>query len=449
LPPVLFHLAPARICAHKGAAFKAVDCGKEKGKGKVTIRGLNKLAKGAADSAGDGSWSDGGGLYLAVSGGGARRSWVFRFTSPATGKVREMGLGRAGKGGVGLAQAREERDRLIALIRAGTDPLAERERRKLEQASKRTFAEAAEAVLAKKQGGWRHGERGTSFQAWNRTLTVEAKGIHQRPVGDIAVAEVKAVVAPLWAKGHLVAARMTLARLSAVFDYAKARGWREGDNPAGWQVFQHLAPERSKAKQHHPALPWGEVPAAVARLRETPGMSPLALEFAILTGARISEALEATWDEIDLEGATWRVPPERMKRGVEHLVPLAARPLAILTALKALRRPRSNLVFPGDRPGRPINRMTVFSLTKRVSDGRASPHGFRSSLRSWLGDRGVEFELAEACLAHAPGDGTVQAYHRTQLLERRRPLMIAWADFLSGEGDAAGAEVIPLAARKA
>jgi integrase len=414
---------------------------------RVTIRALNKLPKGAADALSDGSHSDGGGLYLAISGGGQRRSWVYRYTSPATGKVREMGLGRAGREGVSLQAARQERDRLIALLRSGVDPLAERARRKAEQAGKRTFAEAASAVLVKKRDGWKRGERSTSFQSWRRTLEREAAALRAKPVDAITVADIKGIVAPMWARGHHEAARMALARLSSVFDYAKAHGWREGDNPASWAVFRHLTPEKPPEKKRHPALPWAEVPAAVARLRDSPGMSALALEFTILTGARISEALGAQWDEVDFEARTWKVPPERMKRNIEHVVPLSARALAILRALKALGH-RGKFVFPGDRSGQRLHRMTVFSLCKRVSDGRASPHGFRSSFRSWCGDHGIDRELAEQSLAHAFGSQVEQAYNRTSLLERRRPVMAAWADFLAG-GEPAGGAVIPLAARRA
>jgi integrase len=170
----------------------------------------------------------------------------------------------------------------------------------------------------------------------------------------------------------------------------------------------------------------------------------LALEFTILTGARISEALKAEWREIDLERAIWTIPPERMKRNLEHTVPLSERAAAILTALHAHKHGR--LVFPGSRPGAPLARASVLDLSYRVSDGKASLHGWRSTLRTWMGDHGVEFELAEAALAHS-SSAIVAAYMRSGLVERRRVVMETWSRFLSGQ-DQPTAEIIPISARR-
>jgi integrase len=412
----------------------------------MTIRGLNRLGRGEIDTLPDGSHSDGGGLYLTVSGGGKRRSWVFRYTSPATGKVREMGLGRAGQGGVPLKGARDERDRLRTLLRDGLDPLAERARRKAEQAGKRSFAEAAEAVLAGKAAGWKGGAASSSLKAWRRTLKVEAAKLAKRPVDEISVDEVERTVAPMWDRGSHVEARLALNRLEAVFGLAIARGWRTAANPAAWEVFEHLAPARPFGEaKHHPALPWQEAPTALARLRQSPGMAPLALEFAILTGVRIGEALGATYAEMDLERSIWTVPPERMKRAKEFVVPLSDRALEIAKALHE-RRGKSRYVFPGQRPGKPLHRAVVYDLSMRVSEGKASVHGWRATLRSWCSDHSVPFEVAEAILAHSKAS-VVAAYDRSAMVERRRPVMENWSRFLSGEEQTA--EIIPMPARRA
>jgi integrase len=402
----------------------------------MAIRSLNNLRPGEVMSLGEGSHSDGGGLYLGVRDGGRLRSWIFRYT--VAGRVREMGLGAAAA--VPLKVARAKRDELRAVIDSGLDPLAERRRRQAEQAAKRTFAEVVALTLAKKTNGWKGGERSTSYGAWVRTLEIEAKPLHPRPVDEIGVDEVKRIVAAKWGKGFHDEARMGLARIATVFDYAKAHGWRSTDNPAAWSVFKHIAPDQPKAANHHPSLDWRDAPDAFARLRESAGIGCLALEFTILTGARIGEVLGAKWREIDLERAIWIILAARMKRNLQHEVPLSARAMAILRAQHE-HRGRSRLVFPGLRPGAPLARTAMLRLSHRISDGRASLHGWRSTLRSWCADRGVEFEVSEAILAHSSA-AVVAAYQRSQLIERRRPVMSAWAAFLMGEEQTA--EVIPL-----
>jgi integrase len=431
--------------AQHGAPFPSKMWGRNKGTkdGAMTIRSLNNLRPGDAETLGDGSHSDGGGLYLGVRDGGRLRSWIFRFTSPVTGKVREMGFGKAGRGGVDLKAARARRDELRALLDQGLDPLSERKKRAVEQAAKKTFAEVEKLALAKKLGGWKGGERSTSYAAWVRTIK-EAKALHQRPVDEIGLEEVKRVVAAKWDRGFHHEARMALARIATVFDYARAHGWRSADNPAAWTIFKHIAPDRPKAAKHHPSVDWRAAPAIMARLRESASMTALALEFTILTGARISEALKAEWREVDLERAIWTIPPGHMKRELPHAVPLSDRASAILAALHA-RRGGSHLVFPGKRPGASLSRATALELSHRVSDGKACCHGWRSTLRSWMADHSVPFEVAEAALAHSSA-AVVASYQRSALTELRRPIMEKWASYLSGQEPAA-AEVIPLARR--
>ena len=215
--------------------------------------------------------------------------------------------------------------------------------------------------------------------------------------------------------------------------------------------FSQIAPRPRKGDEpkRHPALnpdrDADAIRAAVARLRASPAMSAMALEFVILTAVRVSEALGATWDEFNFDKALWTIPPARMKMGREHSVPLSGRALAILRALHE-HRGRNRHVFPGPRPGRPIARNSAYDQALRVSGGKASPHGWRSTFRSWAAEAGVEFELAEEALAHAKG-AIVAAYQRSALVEWRRIVMERWASYLSGEDQMA--EVIPLAARRA
>jgi integrase len=202
-----------------------------------------------------------------------------------------------------------------------------------------------------------------------------------------------------------------------------------------------MLPKPKLARGHHAAMPYADLSAFMARLAETPGCGAKALAFTVLTAARSGETLGATWDEIDLATATWTVPAARMKMSKVHAVPLSDAAIAILRALEAERRDQSPYVFPGREPRRPLSPMAMTMTMRGLGAGAFTVHGMRSAARSWMADNGVEFELAEACLAHAVGNAVVQAYQRSSMLERRRPIMQAWANFVTGK---AGDNVIEL-----
>jgi integrase len=339
-------------------------------------------------------------------------------------------------------------------LRDGVDPLAERRKleqeRELARESQRTFAEVAELVMGKNRTGWKGSEKSTTFAAWTRSLERDAKQIRNRPIGEITVDEVRRGVAPLWEdKGHYIAARMSLNRIEAVFGYAIAMGWRTSDNPASWKkVFTHIAPDRPKvgrgAKTHHPMLPWAEAPAVVGRLRQNKSMSATLLEFLILTATRLSEGREAKFDEFNFDKREWSIPGIRTKTSRPHVVPLSDRALEIVTALHA-KRGRGKLVFPGDPPSKPLNPAAIWSQCRHKTEGRASPHGWRATMRSWMADRGVEFEVAECILGHVGGP-LKQAYQRSDMVPRRRVVMDDWSRFLSGESETA--EVVAIGSRR-
>ena len=164
-----------------------------------------------------------------------------------------------------------------------------------------------------------------------------------------------------------------------------------------------------------------------------------------MTAARSGETLGVTWDEIDFDTATWVVPASRMKRGKPHSVPLSGAAIAILRAQEAARG-KNPYVFPGGRPRQPLSLMAMTMAMRRLGAGEFTVHGMRNAARSWMADNGVEFELAEACLAHAVGNAVVQAYQRSSMLERRRPVMSRWANFIGG---ADASKVVPLTRAKA
>ncbi len=414
----------------------------------MTIRALNKLVASRIDTLPPGNHGDGGGLNLLVTDNG--RSWVFRFTSPVTGKVREMGLGRAGTGGVSLAAARAERDRLRAKLRDGVDPLEARRhtreaqrRRAAEDEARKTVREAAEAYVAQKEREW----GASSLASWRRFVERDIEPIAKLPIDGVGLTEIKRAVTPFVDAGLLDTARGVQARMQALLDYAGEHGWRPEDRRSR---FSQIAPRPRKGDEpnHHPALmpdrDADAIRAVVARLRASPSMSALALEFVILTAVRVSEATGATWDEIDLDKALWNIRGPRMKMRRPHVVPLSDRAMRILVALHESSRNREVYVFPGARTGGHLVRNSVYDQARRVSDGRASTHGWRSTFRSWCAETGVAFEVAELSIAHAK-EKIVASYDRVAMIDRRRVVMQQWANWLDGP---ATADVIPLADRR-
>ena len=396
-------------------------------------RAIHKLTARAAETlAKPGRHSDGGGLYLSISGEGRRR-WVFLYTW--RGKQREAGLGAAGKGGVSLKAAREKAAEGRALVKAGVDPIAEWNKANPEEV--RSFGKAADDYLAVHQGGFRNEKHKAQ---WAMTLTRYCEPIRGMPVDAVDTEAVLSVLKPLWTRAPETASRLR-GRIEAVLDAAKARGFIERNeaNPARWRGhLDKLLPKRAKlTRGHHAAMPYAGVPAFIAELRQRPATAARALEFCILTATRSGEALAARWDEMDFEGKVWTVPAERTKAGREHRIPLSERAVDILREMEAERA--GEFVFPGQRPGRPLSGMAFEMLLRRINSPYTA-HGFRSSFRDWAGNETLfTRELAEHALAHVIGDKAEQAYRRSDALARRRELMDAWAKHSEG---AAGENVV-------
>jgi len=391
-------------------------------------RPLHKLtARQAETIVKPGRHSDGGGLYLFISGDGRRR-WTFLYTW--RGKLREAGLGSANKGGVTLKAAREKAAEGRAMVKAGVDPIAEWN--KADPEAVPPFGRVADDYLAAHEGGFRNEKHRAQ---WAMTLTRYCEPIRSTPVDKVDTEAVLSVLQPLWTRAAETASRLR-GRIEAVLDAAKARGFidRNHANPARWKGhLDKLLPKRAKlTRGHHAAMPYAEVPAFIASLRERPAAAARALEFCILTATRSGESLAARWDEMDLDGKVWTVPAARTKAAREHRVPLSDRAIAILEEMKAGRT--GDCVFPGQRPGRPLSGMAFEMLLRRLGS-LCTAHGFRSSFRDWAGNE-THFprELAEHALARVIGDKAEQAYHRSDALARRRELMDAWARHCEGEG---------------
>ncbi|MBS4038917.1 MAG: integrase arm-type DNA-binding domain-containing protein [Hydrogenophaga sp.] len=366
------------------------------------------------------------GLYLKVAPTGAR-TWVLRAT--VGDKRRDMGLG--GFPSVTLAGAREKAREARLLIEKGTDPILAKQQARstliAEQAKHKTFDEAFTAFMDAKGDEWRNAKH---RQQWSNTLAAYASPVMGNVlVSDVTQAHVEQVLRPIWRDKTETATRVRQ-RIEKVLDFARASGWRTGDNPATWKGrLSELFPKPSKIKTvvHQRALAPREMHDFMIALRKASGTAARALEFAILTAARSGEVRGATWEEIDLEGGFWTVPGERMKAGRPHRVPLSADALKLLKALARIKD--NNLLFPAPRGGL-LSDMTLTAVLRRM-EVDAVPHGMRASFKTWAGDH-TEFprELVEVALSHTVGDAVEQAYARSDMVERRRVLMNAWAKFL-------------------
>jgi integrase len=384
-----------------------------------------------------GKYADGNGLYLMVDPSGAKR-WMFRTVvqsrkSPQnkTGRV-DMWLGSTQL--VPLAEAREIALKYRKIAREGGDPVA----LKRSEKDKPTFREAAQVVHSNHSKGWSDGKHKAQ---WINTLATYAYPvIGNLYVDQVTTAHLESILQPIWLE-KAETARRVRQRIRKVLDWAESAGHREGANPA---VTVGLGLPRQKSKtKHHASMPYVEVPAFVKTLHEGDDSKivRLALEWTILTGARTKETIGATFAEVDLKQMVWTVPEERMKARSEHRVPLTARCVEIVERAKELTN-GEGFMFPGAKRGKPISKMTMLMRLRRT-ETPYTVHGFRSSFRDWTAEQtSFPRDICEAALAHALRDKVEAAYKRTDLFEKRRDLMNAWASFV-GEG---GADVMQLRA---
>jgi integrase len=382
---------------------------------------------------------DGQGLYLQVSSAGAR-SWIWRFTLHS--KERYLGLGSVTA--IPLKRARELAAEARRMRAEGIDPIERRREQRtaqlVEQAKSMTFKQCAEAYVAAHEPSWRNAKH---RQQWHSTLaTYVYPVIGALPVQSVDTSLVTRVIEPIWLKKSETAGRVR-GRIEVILDYATVHKYRQGDNPARWRGhLEVLLPKRDKVNKvkHHAALPYDRVGEFMADLRRRESNSARCLEFLILTAARTAEAIGATWDEIDLQAKVWTIPANRMKADREHRVPLVPRAIAILRQMQTRRE--SDYVFAGMRDGAPLSNMALLAMLRVMHRVDLTVHGFRSCFRTWAAERtNFPRELLEAVLAHVVGDETERAYQRSDLFDKRRRLMDAWAEYC-GKAMPAGNKVI-------
>ena len=356
-----------------------------------------------------------------------------------------MGLGAAHT--VSLAEARAKGLECRKLLLDGIDPIEQRNglraQTAIDAAKSLTFDQCAAACIEAHRAGWRSAKH---VAQWTNTLATYAGPVFGNiPVQSVDLALVLKAIEPIWRDRPETGSRLR-GRIEAVLDWARVRGYRSGDNPARWRGhLDSLLPARARTRvvRHHVALPYGEIGAFMAQLREQEGIAALALEFTILTAARTGEVVGARAGEITVGGMLWTVPAERMKAGKEHRCPLSPRAVKIISALQTVAT--SEFVFPGRRPDKPMSGMTMLALLKRMGRTDLTVHGFRSTFRDWCAEQtNYPREVAEAALAHNIGDTTEAAYFRADFLAKRRQLMTDWARFCQQPAQAQSKKVVPI-----
>ncbi len=368
-----------------------------------------------------GVYADGGGLYIKVLDSGARR-WLFR--ARLNGQPIARGLG--GFPAVSLADARERAREFRKLVKAGTDPaVAKREKAKQVKGIP-TVREVALQVWELRRGGWSQQHVGEWWRSMETHVLSQIGGI---PISRVASADVLAVLEPIWNTKRETASRMKQ-RLEVVMDYAVAHGHR-ADNPVS--AVKRALPTKRPPKSHFEALAYVDIPEAVAAIREFGNrVTTLALKFVVLTAARSGEVRGMVWDEVDLDAATWEIPAPRMKSRRAHRVPLSGQAVTVLTEAGELTG-RSGLVFPSARTGRRALTPQALSRVLARAGINATVHGMRSSFRDWAAEQsGASWAVCETALAHSVGNGVEQAYMRSDLFDKRRELMQAWANYVAG-----------------
>ena len=389
---------------------------------------MGKLSAAAVKALGKpGRHGDGDGLYLSVAPSGGK-AWVQRIV--VHGRRRDIGLGPYPT--VSLARAREIAQAHRTAVAEGRDPVAEkregREAARKPAPSVPTFAEAAARVIELRRPTWSNPKHAAQWRSTLRTYAFPLIG--DKAVDAITSADVMDALTPIWTGKPETASRVRQ-RVETVMDWVVAQGYRL-DNPAGRSLLKVL-PKTGRLKEHHRALPYRQVPGAVVQVRESSASisTKLAFEFLVLTAGRSGEVRAADWSEVDWESATWELPAARMKARRPHRVPLSGRAVEILSQAAGLNDGHG-LIFPATRSGRPASEMAFTALLRRLQIP-AVPHGFRTSFRNWVAEcTAAPWAVAEAALAHSVGNSTEAAYMRSDLFDRRRELMDAWAAYVAG-----------------
>ena len=386
------------------------------------------------------------------------RSWILRVRIGST--RQPIGLGPYPQ--VSLAEVREQAKKLVIEAKQGINlkvkKRAQRSALLSAAAKNKTFRECAEAYMEAHSSDYTSDKH---RKQWPATLETYAYPIiGSMLVSDIAMRDVRNVLeqetfvdpktkGKLWYVKTETAKRL-LGRIKTVLDYATVNEYRTGTNPAQWTGYlstQLPSPKKLQKKEHHPAVPYQQMGDFMSKLRGNSSISAKAVEFLILTAVRSGSVRQAEWSEIDFEKMLWTIPPEHTKARQEHRVPLQNQAVQVLRSLPKLAG--SNVIFPSPR-GKALSDMALSQLMRGMRERgeltvEAVPHGFRSSFRDWAAEQtNYPDEIRKAASGHAVGDSVKEAYQRTDLLDKRRELMNAWANFLDMPSNEKGNTITPI-----
>ncbi|RKE96206.1 tyrosine-type recombinase/integrase [Sulfitobacter guttiformis] len=383
-----------------------------------------KLTKKLVENLGAGRHGDGNGLYLVVDPSGARR-WIVRVV--VKGQKNKKGaplrtdFGLGGADIITINQARERALEYRRMAKQGLNPRFNTQR------EIPTFEEVAQQVHKERMPTWKNAKHG---QQWINTLRDYAfPKVGRMPIDSIGQPEVMMCLAPIWTDKHETAKRLAQ-RIKTVLDVARSKGLRSGENPVTAIKDAQVLPKVKAKPAHHDAMNWRDLPAFYKELSRRNAVAARALQFTILTAARTSEVLDVIWAEIDFDAQLWTVPAVRMKGGVEHRVPLSDEMIKIV---EPLREMASKYVFEGQKRHKPLSNMSMLMLLRRMNIDSVTVHGFRSTFRDWASEEAnAPREVAEMSLAHQVGSDVERAYARSDLLAKRRELMLRWTNFVAG-----------------
>jgi integrase len=392
---------------------------------------INKLNHTQVKSATEvGLLSDGGGLYLQISSVGTK-SWLLRFK--LLGKRREMGLGSYRD--VSLAEAREKAAENRKLVKKNIDPIEQRKSSQKALAKlaegKKTFKECALEYIASMEAGWKHPKHS---QQWKNSLINYVYPVFgDWPIDQVDREAIQKVLTPIWNTKTETAGRIR-GRIERILDWARVKEYRSGENPAYWRGnLEHLYTKPSKIMdvKHMPSLPYEKMASFLLSLKKKESLAARAVELLIYTVTRPTEALSAKWSELDLEARTWTIPKDKMKGNIEHVIPLSDQCADMLENLHQFED--SAFLFPSTKKDKHLSSSAMLKLIKTIGEEIEFPditaHGFRASFKTWTSDtQNFDWQAVEFCLAHKIKDKAAAAYHRSNLLEKRKVIMSAWAN---------------------
>jgi len=356
-------------------------------------------------------------LWVKVTG---QKYWIFRYTNHG----KRLGLSFGAYPDVALRQARERATEARNQINKGTDPLQEKKAAKSvpKPSAAPRFKEFALAYIETMRPKWRNQKHGDQWVATVASYAFPVIGA--MPLDEIETQHILEILTPIWHNKTETAVRLR-GRIERIMSAAITRKIRTTPNPALWKGhLENLLPTQRASDKHHEALPYKDIPVFMSKLRETEGISALALEFAVLNASRTGEVVHGLRNEV--QGDVWTIPGSRMKAGQQHQVPLCQRSLNLLQIAQSID-PESQYLF--SRSGKPLSNMAMLMMVRRMKIG-LTVHGFRSTFRDWVSEETDHSpEVAEMALAHTIGNKVEKAYRRGNLLERRRRLMQAWESY--------------------